>query len=94
METATAEFGQSCPLEHSFPSAVHGLAKHAASYPDAMQANAAAGGDNAGRAGMLGAWLGAHLGLNAIPSAWRERLTAHTQIEVSVEKLLAVGIAR
>ena len=94
VETATAEFGQSCPLEHSFPSAVHGLAKHADSYPDAIQANAAAGGDNAGRAGMLGAWLGAHLGLNVIPSAWRERLTAHTQVEVSIEKLLAVSIAR
>ena len=94
VEAATAGFGQSCPLEHSFPSSVHGLSKHADSYPDAMHANAAAGGDNAGRAGMLGAWLGAHLGLNAIPAAWRERLTAHAQVEHSVEKLLAVSVAR
>ena len=42
---------------------------------------------------MLGAWLGAHLGLNAIPAAWRARLTAHTQIEASIEKLLAASIA-
>ena len=40
VEAATAEFGQSCPLEHSFPSSVHCLAKHANSYPDAMHANA------------------------------------------------------
>lgn len=93
VEAATAEFGQSCPLEHSFPAAVHCLAQHADSYPDAMHANAAAGGDNAGRAGMLGAWLGAHLGLDAIPAAWRERLTAHAQIEASIEKLLAANVA-
>ena len=51
VEAATAEFGQSCPLEHSIPSAMHCLSKHADSYPEAMHANAAAGGDNAGRAG-------------------------------------------
>lgn len=89
VEVATAEFGQSCPLEHSFPSSVHCLTKHADSYPEAMHANAAAGGDNAGRAGLLGAWLGAHLGSAAIPAAWCERLTAHMQIETSVERLLA-----
>ena len=93
VETATAEFGQSCPLEHSFPSSVHCLAKHAGSFPDAMRANAAAGGDNAGRAGMIGAWLGAHLGLSAIPVAWRQRLTAHAQIEANIEKLLAASTA-
>ena len=94
VEAATAEFGQSCPLEHSFPSSVHCLVKHADSYRDAMHANAAAGGDNAGRAGMLGAWLGAHLGLDAVPAAWRERLTASAQIKGSIEKLLASGIVR
>ena len=52
-----------------------------------------AGGDNAGRAGMIGAWLGAHLGLSAIPVAWRQRLTAHAQVEASIEKLLTASIA-
>ena len=93
VQAATAQFGQSCPLEHSFPSAVHCLSKHADSYPEAMHANAAAGGDNAGRAGMLGAWLGAHLGLSAIPAAWRKRLSAHTQVGAGIENLLAAGIA-
>lgn len=92
VETATAAFGQSCPLEHSFPSAVHCLLKHADSYADAMHDNAAAGGDNAGRAGMLGAWLGARLGLAAVPTAWRERLHDHAEIEAGVEGILANGV--
>ena len=88
VEAATLAFGQSCPLEHSFPSSVHCLTKHADSYADAMHANAAAGGDNAGRAGMLGAWLGAHLGVGAIPKDWRERLSAHTALNEGVEGLV------
>ena len=89
VEAATQAFGQSCPLEHSFPASVHCLAKHSTSYNDAMLANAAAGGDNAGRAGMIGAWLGAHLGVAAVPEVWRNRLTAHAQIERWIENLLA-----
>ena len=86
---ATLAFGQSCPLEHSFPSSVHCLVKHSDSFNDAMIANAEAGGDNAGRAAMLGAWLGARHGLRGIPAAWRERLTAHARIAALTEKLIA-----
>ena len=89
VEAATQAFGQSCPLEHSFPSSVHCLVKHSNSYNDAMLANAGAGGDNAGRASMIGAWLGAHLGADAIPAAWRERLAAHAQIAAATETILA-----
>ena len=91
VESATQEFGQSCPLEHSFPSSVHCLVKHSDSYNDAMLANASAGGDSAGRASMIGAWLGAHLGVEAIPTVWRERLGAHVQITAAIEKILAVS---
>ena len=91
VEAATQSFGQSCPLEHSFPSSVHCLVKHSNSYNDAMLANAAAGGDSAGRASMIGAWLGAHLGVDAIPTVWRERLGAHDLIAASVETILTTG---
>ena len=91
VEAATQAFGQSCPLEHSFPSSVHCLVKHSDSYNDAMLANASAGGDSAGRAGMIGAWLGAHLGLAAVPTRWRERLTAHPVIVAAIEKILAAN---
>lgn len=89
VEDATQEFGQSCPLEHSFPSSVHCLVQHSTSYNDAMLANAAAGGDNAGRAAMIGAWSGAHLGVNAVPQVWRERLRASATVHAAVETLLA-----
>ena len=88
VHAAILQFGQSCPLIHSFPSSVHCLAKHAGSFNDAMIANAEAGGDNAGRAGMIGAWLGALLGARAIPVAWRKKLTAGARIAAATEQLL------
>jgi ADP-ribosyl-[dinitrogen reductase] hydrolase len=85
------EFGQSCPLASSFPSAVHCTVKHGESFADALVANARAGGDNAGRAGMIGAWLGAALGVSAIPREWRERLSARERIDAGVEAILATA---
>ena len=84
------EFGQSCPLEHSFPASLHCLVKHSVSFNDAMIANAEAGGDSAGRAAMIGAWLGAIHGLKGIPEAWCRRLTAHDRIAAMIEKLLVI----
>jgi hypothetical protein len=37
---------------------------------------------------MIGAWLGALLGIRAIPIAWREKLTAHRRITELVERLV------
>lgn len=82
------EFGQSCPLASSFPSCVHAAVKHWDSFEQAMLNNARAGGDNAGRAGMLGAWIGAMLGLQGVPREWRERLAARERIEGLVERLI------
>jgi ADP-ribosylglycohydrolase len=39
---------------------------------------------------MVGSWLGAHLGIKAIPEDWRTRLTAHDEIESYVETIAAV----
>ena len=83
------EFGQSCPLASSFPSSIHCAVKHSGSFADALLANARAGGDNAGRAGFIGGWLGATLGFRAIPAEWRERLTAGKRIGALVEELMA-----
>jgi len=88
VEEATLAFGQACPLGSSFPSAVHCFVKHAASYRDAVLATLRAGGDNAGRAAMMGSWLGAKLGLEAIPEEWRTRLAARDRIRDGVEAIL------
>ncbi|HZC59291.1 MAG TPA: ADP-ribosylglycohydrolase family protein, partial [Chthoniobacterales bacterium] len=91
---ATLAFGQSCPLPKSFPSSVHALLKHSEKFETAILAVLRAGGDNAGRAAMVGAWLGAHLGIDAIPELWRSRLTNADRISTAVEKILADSSAQ
>ncbi|HEX9022448.1 MAG TPA: ADP-ribosylglycohydrolase family protein, partial [Geobacteraceae bacterium] len=73
---ATLKFGQSCPLASSFPAAVHAALKYETDAARAIAETANAGGDSAGRAALIGAWLGARLGLDAIPAAWRDRLNS------------------
>ncbi len=85
----TERFGQSCPLKGSFPSAVHAFLRHSEDYREAIVATLRAGGDNAGRAGLLGGWLGAHLGVEAIPSEWRDRLVKRDRIAQRVESIVA-----
>jgi ADP-ribosylglycohydrolase len=85
---ATLEFGQACPLPQSFPSALHTFLKHSNDFETAILANLRAGGDNAGRGAMLGSWLGAHLGVDAIPLEWRTRLTTAPRISAALDKIL------
>jgi ADP-ribosyl-[dinitrogen reductase] hydrolase len=85
---ATLVFGQACPLPQSFPSSVHALLKHPDNFEEAILAVLRAGGDSAGRAAMVGAWLGAHLGVSAIPEPWRRRLTHADRILPAIDKIL------
>jgi len=85
---ATLEFGQACPLPQSFPSALHAFLKHSNDFKTAILATLRAGGDNAGKGAMLGSWLGAHLGVDAIPREWRTRLTAAPRISAALDKIL------
>lgn len=86
---ATTLFGQSCPLYSSFTAALHTMLTFSNDFAGAVRSTANAGGDSAGRAAMIGAWLGAYHGIQGIPDAWRSRLTAHDQIEKDVEKIVA-----
>jgi ADP-ribosylglycohydrolase len=86
---ATLAFGQACPLPQSFPSSVHTLLKYPDNFEAGILAILRAGGDSAGRGSMVGAWLGGHLGLNAIPQSWRLRLTNANQISAAIDKILA-----
>jgi ADP-ribosylglycohydrolase len=85
---ATLEFGQACPLPQSFPSALHAFLKHGNDFETAILATLRAGGDNAGRGAILGSWLGAYLGVGAIPGEWRARLTAAPRISAALDKIL------
>ncbi|MBV8377542.1 MAG: ADP-ribosylglycohydrolase family protein [Verrucomicrobia bacterium] len=86
---ATLAFGQACPLPQSFPSAIHALLRHSNHFENAILATLRAGGDSAGRAAMLGAWLGAHLGITAIPKNWRDKLNRGNRISDALDKILA-----
>jgi ADP-ribosyl-[dinitrogen reductase] hydrolase len=86
---ATLTFGQACPLPKSFPSSIHVLLKHPDDFKSAILATLRASGDSAGRASMIGAWLGAHLGIAAVPKAWRLRLSYADRISTATEKILA-----
>ena len=85
---ATLEFGQACPLPQSFPAALHAFLKHSHDFETAILSTLRAGGDSAGRGAMLGSWLGAHLGVDAIPREWRTRLTAGSRISAALDKIL------
>ena len=88
VEQATLTFGQSCPLNSSFPASIHALIKYPDDFESGILATLRAGGDNAGRASMLGAWLGAHLGINNIPKTWITRLNHRDRISKAIEKIL------
>jgi ADP-ribosylglycohydrolase len=93
VEAATLGFGQSCPLAGSFPAALQAALAHEDDFVAAVLAAARAGGDNAARAAMIGAWLGARHGLAAVPATWRERLTARETIARDLARLLATVAA-
>ncbi|RME74165.1 MAG: ADP-ribosylglycohydrolase family protein [Planctomycetota bacterium] len=90
---ATLHFGQACPLAQSFPATVHALLRHGDDLPRALIETLRAGGDNAGRAALLGAWLGAHLGVEAVPRAWTDRLAAHDRIAAALQRLVGTPSA-
>ncbi len=86
--TTTKKLGQSCPITQTFPSAVHSCLKSGNSFGDTILAIIKAGGDNAGRASMAGAWLGAHLGFSAIPTDWIENMNRKIDIKKWVNKIV------
>ncbi|GLI37872.1 ADP-ribosylglycohydrolase family protein [Geobacter hydrogenophilus] len=85
---ATLAFGQSCPLASSFPAAVHCALRHSVDFAAAVLDTANAGGDSAGRAALIGSWLGAFHGIAGISEAWRHRLAARYEIERHLEELV------
>jgi len=84
---ATAQLGQSCPLKNSFPSALVAVVQTPDDFEGTLLRILAAGGDNAGRAAMAGAWLGAHLGLEAIQKSLCEKLRHKDRIQTALEPL-------
>ena len=90
---ATGQLGQHCRLDQSFPSALQCALRHHGDFRAAIVDDLRAGGDTAGRGSMIGAWLGASLGVAAIPAEWRRRLLAHDEIERNIERVVTASPA-
>jgi ADP-ribosylglycohydrolase len=78
-------FGQSCHIDHAFPSVIHIAVTFEKDLKGALVASVMAGGDSAARNMALGLLLGARLGMSAIPPDWLSGLKRRERIE----KLLA-----
>lgn len=87
----TAHFGMACDLPMGVPSAAHNIAT-AASYSQAVRNNILAGGDNCGRAMLVGAVMGALHGIggeSGIPQAWIDRLAARDEVAALLDEMPA-----
>ena len=82
---ATDILGQSCPLICSFPAAVQSTMKHNEDFEVAILETVRAGGDSAGRAAMIGSWIGARIGAEGLPMAWVEKLSLSSEIHAVLE---------
>ncbi len=82
--------GKASPTEGTLPGAVYFILKYADKedgLKKALQANAMVGGDNASRSIAVGMVLGAHKGVNAIPSEWKSTLEQWEYCENLLNKL-------
>ncbi len=88
---ATREFGLHCDLGAGIPSVMHNL-QSTTSFTEAIRRNILAGGDNCGRAIVLGAVCGAQFGMGGeagIPLAWVNRLSKGEAIQAQIDRLFA-----
>jgi ADP-ribosylglycohydrolase len=90
LDEVTREFGLHCDLGSGMASILSNL-NTATSYEHAIRRNLYAGGDNCGRAIMLGAACGAFFGREAepgIPEAWIEKLAGREKILPLIDQLI------
>ncbi|MGA2404294.1 MAG: ADP-ribosylglycohydrolase family protein [Syntrophobacteraceae bacterium] len=85
--SAILKFGQPCYVERAFPSVVHLIGKYEGNLRDALVENVMAGGDSAARGLAVGMILGAHLGIEAIPSEWLSGLKRYQHIVDLLERI-------
>lgn len=78
-----------CYIDQSFPSVLYLAARYPNDFEAALIANTNVGGDNCHRGAVLGAILGASLGIEAIPKRWINGLTAHTELNDEIERFIA-----
>jgi ADP-ribosylglycohydrolase len=84
---AMLDFGQMCEVQAAFPCTIHLIAKYEDNLQEALVENIMAGGDSAARGLTAGMILGAHLGMDAIPTNWLSGLKAYPEINNLLDRL-------
>ncbi len=82
-----AGLGQMCGAANALPAAVHLIITHEHDLERALIENSMAGGDSAGRGLAVGMVLGAHLGMEAIPTHWLEEMRSYQHIVELLEQV-------
>ncbi|MDY0040748.1 MAG: ADP-ribosylglycohydrolase family protein [Desulforhabdus sp.] len=77
---AIGKFGQSCAIKDAFRAVVHLVAKYQNNLREALVENVMAGGDSAARGLLVGMFLAAYNGMNALPAEWLSGLRSYRQI--------------
>jgi ADP-ribosylglycohydrolase len=77
-----------CYIDQSFPAVLYLAARYSNDFEAALIANTNVGGDNCHRGAVLGALLGAALGVEAIPKHWIDGLTDHQALHEEIEKFI------
>jgi len=78
-----------CYIDQSLPATLYLAARYPDDFEAALIANTNVGGDNCHRGAVLGAMMGAALGLAAIPERWLAGLTAHAALNEEIESFIA-----
>jgi ADP-ribosylglycohydrolase len=78
-----------CYIDQSLPAVLYLAARYADDFEAALIANANVGGDNCHRGAVLGALLGAAMGLEGIPERWIQGLTARVALDEEIENFIA-----
>jgi len=88
LDDIVEQFGKACNLPGSFQGAV-AVILTSDSFVSAVRSNILAGGDSNGRSILVGATMGAKLGVEAIPMEWIEKVSGIDEILKNAVKVYA-----
>lgn len=88
LEVIGGMLSPACYIDQSFPAVLYLAARYANDFEGALVANTNVGGDNCHRGAVLGALLGAALGVRAIPDRWITGLAAHSELAGEIESFV------
>ena len=87
-----ARFGSAYYVEHALAAVLYLAAKHKDNFSAAMTENALIGGHTTSRGAILGAILGARVGMDRLPQEWIAELAAPEQVLKEAQAVVNCGV--